>query len=99
MNVYTGQYELTLAQIVPSDVETTPLTVELLEECVSTAQRLRCSPIVRDVVAKAAITLTALKAGTDFMALDVADQFNARALRAIMRRHAREMTAMIAESK
>lgn len=99
MNVYTGQYELTLTQIVPSDVETTPLTVELLEECVTAAQRLRCSPIVRDVVARATNTLAALKAGAAFDALDVADQFNARTLRAIMRRHAREMTALVAESK
>lgn len=99
MNVYTGQYELTLTQIVPSDVETTPLTVELLEECVTSAKHLRCSPIVRDVVAMAENTLAALKAGTAFNDLDVAVQFNARTLRAIMRRHAREMTSLVAESK
>lgn len=98
MTVYTGAYDVTLTNVQPADVETSDIELEELQELVASAKILKCSPIVRDVRAKAEETVTALQQGKKFSHLDVAEQFNARTFRAIMRKHAREMSAMITET-
>lgn len=98
MNVYTGNYDVTLTNVQPSDVDVSPVAVDELQELVKVANSLRCSPVIREMVQRATASVELLSGGKSFAELDVADQFNVRALRAVMRKHAREMTAMLTES-
>jgi len=95
MKVYAGEYELTLTNVTPSDVELSDILVDELSEMLQVAGTLRCSPVVRDMTAKAAATLEQMRGGKAWADLDLAEQFNARVFRSTMRKHARTMSEMI----